>query len=218
MTARLLNLLFVLAAGPATMAHANNMHIACKRLCQNESECLHKCVNQSELMELKADFIHAVADFTSSADERMKILRSGADIQTLSLCRETGWSMDNILICLRSYPTPEAVKACKKLSPLQDEQVRCIRMGKTSAEIEACSLLVPGPEQRLICLQMALTAEETRTCRSEKKDSSSRMNCLLEAEAHRTQETRSWEQEVTLRDQQEKKERSPASTPAKHEK
>ncbi len=182
-------LLVSLFAQPARGAN-NSVNEACKRLCETESECVRKCVAHAELFELKSDLIDNVADWTPVVETRMKVLRTGANNEILALCKQTGWSLDNMLTCLRSYPTKEVIRECKKLSSLQEEQVRCIRLGKTSAEIEACSLLVPASNQRLECLSRTITAQETRECRKYGMNSQQRMNCLERAQQADSGETR----------------------------
>jgi hypothetical protein len=196
----------------ATTAWAGNNAVneACKRLCNVESGCVRRCVGHAELFELKSDFINAVADWTKTPDDRMTALRSGANLEILSLCKQTGWSLDNMMICLRSYPTPEVIKACKKLSPLQEEQVRCVRRGKTDAEVEACNRLVPGSDRRLECLDRNVTAQDVTTCREEGGDSYEKMRCLGRAELARTGESRHGELEERIRAERERV-RSPAS-------
>lgn len=114
---------------PARAAN-NAVNDACKRLCDTDGECVKKCVGQAELFELKADFINAVTDFTKLPGDRMRALRSGANLEVLALCKQSGWSLDNMMICLRSYPTAEVIKGCKRKSQLQETQVECMRQGK----------------------------------------------------------------------------------------
>jgi hypothetical protein len=180
--------LFLLAS-PAHAAN-NAVNLACKSLCASESECVRRCVGQAELFELNADFINAVTEWTKKPDDRMRALRSGANIEILQICKTTGWSLDNMMICLRSYPTPEVIKACKRLSALQEEQVRCVRMGKVDAEVDACSKLFPGSDRRLLCLEKNITAEDTNECRTLGGDSYEKASCLDRSEAVRMGEAR----------------------------
>lgn len=201
--------LSILLAQSASAAN-NAVHDACKRLCDQESECVHKCVAHAELFELRAEFINAVTDFTKRTDDRMRALRSGADLQILSLCKDVGWSLDNKMICLRSYPTPEVIRNCKRLSPREEEQVQCVRLGKTEAEINECIQLVPGSDRRLECLQRGVTARETRSCREGGGDTYEKMKCLEKAEDTHDGLKRNSELDARIRDER-KRERAPAS-------
>ncbi len=189
---------------------------ACKRLCEGEGECLRKCVAQVELFELKRDFIEASTEWSAAVDTRMRVLRSGANMETISICKKTGWSEENKLTCLRSYPTPGVMKNCKKLSSLEDEQVRCVRTGKTEAEIDACTNLVPGSDLRLECLQRDVTALEVRQCNRSGLDSRARMQCLERWHLAREEESKIFELEVRRRVAEETRleqlERRPASS------
>ncbi len=181
-----------LLAQPAWSAN-NAVNDACKDLCSRESECVRRCIAHAELFELNADFIRAVTDFTKHVDDRMRALRSGADIQILELCKETGWSLDNMMICLRSYPSQEVIRNCKKLSPRQEDQVQCVRLGKAAAAIDACNRLTPSGDLRLECLGLPLTVEETKLCGSSGGNSNTRMKCL-----ERTAETHEGKTEKAL--------------------
>jgi hypothetical protein len=182
--------IFFLLFAPRTYAANNAVNLACKSLCASESECVRRCVGQAELFELNADFINAVTDWSKKPDDRMRALRSGANVEILQLCKATGWSLENMMICLRSYPTPEVIKACKRLSTLQEDQVRCVRAGKVDAEVDACNKLFPGSDRRLLCLQKYTTAQDTDACRTLGGDSYEKATCLDRSEAVRLGEAR----------------------------
>lgn len=185
----------------ASLALAANRGVpeACKRLCDSESECVRKCVSQAELFELRSDFIDASTAWGKTAEVRMRVLRSGANIDTIALCKTTGWSEENKLTCLRSYPTPSMLKLCKKLSSREEEQVQCLRTGKTEAEVDACINLVPGTDLRLECLHKDTTALETRQCNRNGLDSRARMNCLQRWQMAHEEEAKAFEREVRQR-------------------
>jgi hypothetical protein len=199
---------------PAQAAN-NSVNVACKRLCDTQSECVRKCVAHAELFELNSDFVNATADWSPDPEIRMKVLRTGANVEILALCKQTGWSLDNMLTCLRSYPTPEVIKSCKKLSTGQEEQVRCIRMGKTSAEIEACTLLAPSASQRLECLGKEVTAQETRECRRLGPDIQQRMQCLDRARKNVEAEAKEFQDEARHRVAEEARKAGPAPASVK---
>jgi hypothetical protein len=196
---------------PAFAAN-NAVNDACRRLCAADTDCVHKCVSQAELFELKPDFINAVTDWTKKPDDRMRALRSGADVLILELCKSTGWSLENMMICLRSYPTPEVIRNCKRLSPLQEEQVHCVRLGKTEAQIDECNQLVPGSGHRIACLERRVTAPDTRNCRDLGGDSFERMQCLEKAELSRAEKSRHDALDGRIRHERSGN-RSPASLP-----
>ena len=173
----LLLISLLLFALPAGAAH-NSVNEACRSLCDGEGECVRKCVAQAELFELRPDFILAVSNFTKKIEDRMRALRSGADLGVLAICQGTGWSLDNQMTCLRSYPTPELIKACKRLSSRQEEQVECVRMGKTDAEVDACNGMFPGSDRRLECLGTSVSARDRSTCEERGGDSRMKMECL----------------------------------------
>jgi hypothetical protein len=204
---------FVFLASLAFAAN-NSVNEACKRLCETESECVRKCVGHAELFELRCEFISAAADWSPTIETRMKVLRSGANLEVLEICQKTGWSLENKLTCLRSYPTPEVLKACKKLSPRQEEQMRCLRMGKSEAEVNACIALVPGSDLALACLQKQVTAQETRECRRMGLDSKARMDCLEQAVREHEAESVAFEREVRRRVAEEKKREEQNRMPA----
>jgi hypothetical protein len=181
-------ILTLLLALPASAAN-NAVNGACRQLCDGDSDCVRKCVGQAELFELRAEFIRAVTEWTVKPDDRMRALRSGANLEILDLCKRTGWSLENMMICLRSYPTRDVIKNCKKLSTLQEEQVQCVRLGKTEAEIDACVRFVPAPNFRLTCLEHQVSMRELKSCDAQGGDSRERMRCLERAEqSHLAQE------------------------------
>jgi hypothetical protein len=202
--------LWILLSAIPALAANNAVHDACKRLCETDGDCVHKCVGQAELFELRPDFVNAVADWTKNPEDRMRALRSGANLEILALCQQTGWSLDNKMICLRSYPTPQVIKNCKKLSPLQEEQVRCVRSGKTEAEIDACIRLVPGAGHRLDCIERRVSVEARHTCGEDGGDSFEKMGCLERAEKSAEAKARAQRLETRIR-LERNRDRAPAS-------
>ena len=203
-------ILSLFLALPVSAAN-NAVHEACKRLCDNESECVRKCVGHAELFELRADFINAVADFTKKTDDRMRALRSGADLEILALCKGTGWSLDNKMICLRSYPTPEVIRNCKRLSPREEEQVHCVRLGKSEADVDACIRIVPGTDRRLECLERGVTAKDAGDCHEQGGDTYEKMKCLEKAELARMDQGKRQQLDVRIHEER-RRQRAPAST------
>jgi|GEM_PF-5575746 len=169
--------LFLLISLSASAAN-NSVHEACRRLCEVEADCLRRCVSHAELMEVRADLVNVAADFHKNPEIRLTALRTGASLDTFGLCGKTGWSTDNKLICLRSYPTAELIKSCKNLSPREEDQVRCVRNGKSSVEVDACSSLLTSPELRLECIGLPITAQQAFSCKVSGLGSQQRLDCL----------------------------------------
>jgi hypothetical protein len=196
------------------------VHDACRRLCENEAECLRRCISHSELFELNADFVNACTDYNPSVEVRMKVLRSGATRDLLPLCKDTGWGIDNVLICLRSYPTPEVLKACKKLSPKEEDQVRCLRSGNTNAQIEGCFKFGDSTKERLSCLDYHLDIAQPRRCREKASSAEGRLACMDQTKKEKERETREHLEETrkrVLADEEwlkQKNTRMPASSKA----
>lgn len=177
----------------------NKIADACSRLTARDAELTKNCVNHAELYELDSGYVNAVVNFHSTVEVRMKALKSGANVDTLNLCKALGWSIDNTLSCMRSYPTPEVIKACKKISPKEDEQLKCIREGRDAAQINACEGFGTKVAERFQCLELDVSALATINCRSKFQNHSSRIVCMKEDIARREEEYR--------RDQGEMKER-----------
>lgn len=113
----------------AAIAATSGVNEACKQLCDQEAACLKKCVGHAELFEIRPELIKSVAAFDPDTETRLKVLRTGASAETLELCKKADWSLENTLICLRSYPTRDLMKACTKAKRGEDEQVECVRSG-----------------------------------------------------------------------------------------
>lgn len=214
-------LLLSLIFAPAFSWAGAEAHDSCRKLCDNEADCLRRCVSHVELFELTPSFVDLVTDFHPSVEVRMKVLRSGASREILPLCKETGWNIDNVISCLRSYPTPAVIKACKKISPKEEEQVRCLRSGNNSAQVESCSEFGATTAEHLECLGYQADLHVSRRCRSPEKSSrAERIQCMEQAKAEKEREAREFEAEVRRRvaaEEAEKKNhrgesRVPAST------
>ncbi len=171
-------ILFLLLLALPAEAAGSSAHEACRRLCENEGDCVRRCVGHVELMEVKANLVNTAADFDKSVEVRMTALRSGASIETFSICGNSGWSTHNKLICLRSYPSPELMKSCKTLSSREADQVRCLRNGKSSADIDTCNRILVSPDLRLECLGLQITAKEMSPCEGKGSGSRERLDCL----------------------------------------
>jgi len=174
--------LFLFLLAPPAEASGSSAHEACRRLCENESDCVRRCVAHVELMEVKANLVNIAADFDKSVEVRMTALRSGASIETFSICGKSGWSTHNKLICLRSYPTPELMKSCKALSAREADQIRCLRNGKASADVDSCNRLLVSPDLRLECLGLEIAADEMSPCAGKGFGSRERLHCLRRLE------------------------------------
>jgi hypothetical protein len=170
--------IFLLLLSVPSDAANNSIHEACRRLCDVEVDCVHRCVGHAELMEVRAELVNVAAEFHKSPDVRLTALRTGASLETFEMCTKTGWSTENKLICLRSYPTASLIKACKNLSPREDDQVRCVRNGKTTAEVEACNRLLVSANIRLECVGLHAGADATETCDQKGRGSLQRLECL----------------------------------------
>ncbi len=163
----------------ATNSHAGNaVNEACKELCKSGKDCIRRCVGHSELMELKADLIQLAAAFHKDPELRLTALRTGANKDSFEICGKSGWSTDNQLICLRSYPTPELMKSCKRLSPIEADQVKCVRNGRSAQAVDACSRILVSNDLRIRCVRLDLSAFETSACDLPGKGSKERLRCL----------------------------------------
>ena len=103
--------LFIFSLFAPAQAANNCVHDACRRLCETERDCVRRCVSHTELMEVRAEIVNTAADFHKLPEVRLMALRTGASLETFDLCQKTGWSSDNKLICLRSYPSVEVIKS-----------------------------------------------------------------------------------------------------------
>lgn len=156
----------------------NKIADACSRLTDRDPELTKNCVNHAELFEVDSQYIRAVVDFHPSVEIRMKALKSGASVDTLNLCKSLGWSIDNTLSCMRSYPTPSLVKECKKISPKEDEQLKCVRIGRETSQVQACGSLGERVEERFQCLSLDIATLDTINCRNTQQGFSARLRCL----------------------------------------
>lgn len=176
---RLLAFLLVLLSLPAEAGVVRNrITDACSRLTNRDPELSKNCVNHAELFEVDSQYIRAVVGFHPSVEIRMKALKSGASVDTLNLCKSLGWSIDNTLSCMRSYPTPALVKECKKISPREDEQLKCVRIGREVSQVQACGELSDLAEERFHCLSLDIGTLATLNCRNTQRGFSARLKCL----------------------------------------
>lgn len=175
---------------------------ACSELTNRDPALTKNCVNHAELFEVEAPFIRAVTQFHRSVEVRMKALKSGASVDTLNLCKSTGWNLDNTLSCLRAYPTPEVVRDCKKLSPKEDDQLKCVREGRDTSQINACLEISPLIPERISCLNLDVPAMATINCENKFHTFKERLRCMQQEIASKEDEYR--------RDQAEMHERAAA--------
>lgn len=206
--------LLFLALTPVAFANDIGVEQACVDLCDEDDSCASRCVKHAELFEVKANFIQAVAAWSPSQTERIQALRSGANLETFVLCKQTGWAKNDVLTCLRSYPTASMIQSCKRMSALAGEQVRCLRTGKSEAEVDACSALLVGGDQRLACLEKSITAQETHGCQIRGADSKQRLRCLETAKARVDSDSRAYERETRDRIARETREEELTRMPA----
>lgn len=201
--ARTLTFIFLFLSLAGEAESANRIADACALLTQNDHELTTKCINHAELFELDSGFIKAVAAFDRSIDIRMRALKSGANTDTLELCKKLRWTTENTLSCLRSYPTPELIKGCKKISSSEEDQLRCIRLGKEPAQVNACDSIASQVKEKFRCLEMDVPALATLNCRNKSDSEKIRQNCLQQLVHAREEEYR--------RDQNEMKREAKAS-------
>ncbi|MGZ3693308.1 MAG: hypothetical protein ACXWQO_03830 [Bdellovibrionota bacterium] len=171
-------LLLLLITLPVEANAGSKIADACGRLTARDPELTRNCVNHAELFEVDSEYIGAVVQFNPSVEIRMKALKSGANVETLNLCKSLGWSTDNTLSCLRSYPTPEIIKSCKKLSPKQEEQLRCIREGRESTQVDACTTQSDLVSERFTCLDLNVPTLATINCNNLHSTFTARMACM----------------------------------------
>lgn len=195
---------------------------ACRELTNRDPELTKKCFAHAELFEVPVHFVRAVADFDPSVENRMKALKSGADVNTLALCKQQSWSKEGTLTCLRSYPTPELIRACKKISGQEEDQLRCVRMGRETAQVESCFLLGDTMKERFRCLEMDIPALEARTCDTQQSAADGKFKCLQRVVDRRERESLEFYNETRTRvlaeERREREGRALASEKAKKNK
>lgn len=168
-------LLFTFAILPAQAA---TLRDACRSFAQGDKDALKKCISHGELFELNAEFVAAVSKYTADPDLRMKVLKSGANAESLRLCAATGWNADHQLSCMRSYPTEELIQSCRKLSQDEEDQLRCVRIGRESSQVESCRAFGRSISARFECLEGDLPAMEANRCARAHRTEQGRLGCL----------------------------------------
>ena len=172
----------------AEAARAHKIADACQALANGDRDLITKCVNHAELFELEATFIRTVVAFHNDVEVRMKALKSGANVDTIQLCKSLGWSLENTLSCLRAYPTPELLRGCKKLSKVEDEQLRCVRYGREVSQVNACETMSENSGDRFRCLELDVPALAAINCRNKSSAVTGRFHCLEQFVRARTEE------------------------------
>jgi hypothetical protein len=166
-------------------AGAVSLKEACRSFALADGTVEKKCIGHGQYFELHGDFVAACTDFSPDPDVRMRCLKSGANLETLRLCQSTGWELDNILSCMRSYPTPGVIAACKKISPDEAEQLRCVRVVREASQVAGCISFARSLENRIECLERDLPVQEAKFCARRNRDENGRMDCLHEYVARR---------------------------------
>lgn len=168
-----------------TTAQAASLRDACREFSFGEGAAMRKCMSHSESFELNGEFVSAVNSYSRDPEVRMKVLKSGANLETLKICRATGWSLDNQISCMRPYPTEEIMKACRKISGDEEEQLRCVRIGREPNQILGCAKFSRNIDHRFSCMEEDLPVVDARICAKKNKTEAGRMKCLQEFVAKR---------------------------------
>lgn len=177
--------LLLLSAFLSTPAEATGLRAACNEFAGRDRAALKKCVAHGELFELNGAIVQACTAFSRDPDYRMKCLKSGADVETVKLCRTTGWTIDNVASCLRYYPTAELIKSCKDLSADEEEQIKCVRLGREPSQVKACVVSVESLKGRMLCLEKDVAVAEARICSRKNRGEKARLGCMEEFVAKR---------------------------------
>ncbi len=180
-------------------AEAGPLSRACSQLVKSNPAELKKCVSHSEFFELNAAFVQECTKFHSDVEVRMKCLKSGANLDTLKICKSAGWTLDGTLTCLRSYPTEDLMKSCRKISSDEEQQIRCLRSGVDHTQVEACLSFSKNLDQRFQCMKMDVPTFEAKRCERIAKDEKSRFSCLQDFVAMRERDYKLDQQEVRSR-------------------
>lgn len=166
-------------------AQAATLRSACLEFSAGDREAAKKCIAHGESFELNGEFVSAATAFSKDPEVRMKVLKSGANLEALKLCQATGWSLDHQITCMRSYPTEELIKACRKMSNEEEEQLRCVRVGREPNQVLGCASLSEKLETRFTCLENDMPVAETRSCARKSKNEKARLACMEEFVAKR---------------------------------
>lgn len=180
-------------------AEAGPLSRACSQMVKSNPAELKKCVSHAEFFELNAAFVQECTKFHSDVEVRMKCLKSGANLETLQICKSAKWSLDGTLTCLRSYPTEDLMKSCRKISSDEEQQIRCLRSGVDHSQVEACLSFSEKLEQRFLCMKMDVPTFEAKRCERISKDEKSRFSCLQDFVAMRERDYKLDQQEVRSR-------------------
>jgi hypothetical protein len=145
-------------------AEASKNGDSCLALTNGDRELARKCFRHLTDFDLDYHYANACSKFSTNVENRMRCLRSGANLETFNICQQAKFSLDGTLTCLRSYPTPETMKRCKNISTQEDDQLRCIRTGRGPDQMQACVDFFRDKEEIFACLSLDLPAHETRRC------------------------------------------------------
>ena len=188
--------LALLISNPA-LAEAGALADACHKLVNGNPELTRKCEQHAESYELKPEFVRSCTDFHQDPDIRTRCLKSGANQETFSLCKGTGWSTTGTLTCLRSYPTKESLSACKKFATDEESQIRCLRLGRDVQQMAACTAIGNNQAARFACLQLDVPAYEAQACHSRHQTQERKFACMENLVAERDGEY--WRDQNDLR-------------------
>lgn len=166
-------------------AQAASLRNACMEFSAGDRDAAKKCIAHGESFELNGEFVTAVTKYSSVPEVRMKVLKSGANLEILKVCQATGWSLDHQITCMRSYPTEELIKACRKISGDEEEQLRCVRVGREPNQVLGCISFSDKLDTRFTCLENDMPVAETRFCSRNSKNEKARLACMEEFVAKR---------------------------------
>jgi len=182
-----------------TPSHASKAGEACAKLTKNDKSLTKKCLHHLISFELDHLFADACTHMHSDVDVRMRCLRSGANLDTVTICRGAKWSLNGTLTCLRSYPSKEIIAKCQSFLRTEEDQLRCIRSGRDGSQIQACLDYVQDKDQRFICLGMDLAKEDTRFCARKNPTAGGRMDCLEKIASEQKRRVKEYEGEARTR-------------------
>lgn len=179
--------------------HASQAAEACLKLTKNDKSLAKKCHAHLVNFELDHKFAEACTQIHNDVDVRMRCLRSGANLDTVKICKGAKWSLDGTLTCLRSYPSREIIAKCQSFLRTEEDQLRCVRSGRDGNQIQACLDYVQDKDQRFICLGMDLAKEDTGFCARKNPSAGSRMQCLERIAKEQERRVREYEGESRAR-------------------
>ncbi len=198
---RLFFFLILLLCTP--LAEASPLSLACQKLAA-DADNSKKCSEHATYFELNSHYVLTCASLHADTEARMRCLKSGADLETINLCKNLGWNIENTLTCLRTNPTQESIHSCRNFSKEENTQLRCLRLGREQAQVQACQSFSKFPEERFRCLEMDISAADTRTCRNHNPGVEARFLCLQGVVAEREREFRAVLAETQKRVSEEK--------------